>query len=79
MGKVRVFDDLYSWFHFFVSLLVTYLSPVAAIAATICFVEYQRWERERRSEKLGDFIEWMVGILIGVLTRVIVCGGVCIC
>ena len=74
MGRARAFDDVFSWLHFFVSLLISILSPLASIAATLVFIEYQRWERERRSEKLGDFIEWLAGILFGVILRSILLG-----
>ena len=67
MGRVRAFDDFFSWLHFAYALLLAYLSPIALIAATIMFYAYQQYQRERWESKRGDFVEWLAGILAGTL------------
>ena len=69
MGKIRAFDDLLSWAHFVYAALLAALEPLALIAASMVFVAYQCWEKERLGRKLGDFVEWMAGCLAGVIAR----------
>ena len=47
MGRVKAFDDVYSWLHFAYAFLVAFLEPVLAVAASVIFYAYQRFERER--------------------------------
>ena len=69
MGRVKAFDDVYSWLHFAYAALLAALEPLALVAASIVFVAYQGWEKERLGRKLGDFVEWMAGCLVGVIVR----------
>lgn len=69
MGRVEPFDDPESTIHFLVALVLAILDPLALLSATVAFTGYQLVERERRARKLGDFIEWLSGILVGVILR----------
>ena len=69
MGRVKVFDDLLSWVHFFYSMVLAALSPIALVASSIVYVAYQHYEREKWEYKRGDFLEWLCGIIVGVIVR----------
>ena len=78
MGKVKAFDDVYSWLHFAYAFLVAFLEPMLAVAASVIFYAYQKFEREKWEVKRGDFVEWLVGLLWGAVAHkcVEVCVGV---
>lgn len=67
MGRARAFDDLYSWGHFFFAMVVTMLDTVAVVATSILYVAYQYFEKEKWEYKRGDFVEYMAGVLAGLL------------
>jgi len=69
MGRVKAFDDPYSWLHFAYAALLAALEPLALIAASIVFVAYQVYEREKWAVKRGDFVEWLTGILAGTIAH----------
>ena len=69
MGRVRAFDDVYSWLHFAYAFLAAFLEPMLAVAASIVFYAYQRFERERWEVKRGDFVEWLTGLLWGAVAH----------
>ena len=71
MGRLRVFDDLFSFVHFLVALVLALLDPVSLVAVSIVFVVYQLVEVEKRPYKLGDFVEFMAGVVAGVVLRFI--------
>ena len=68
-NRIRLFDDWLSLLHFLYAALIALLDPTLAVAASIAFTAYQLVERERGPEKLGDFVEWMLGLLAGALAR----------
>ena len=70
MGRVKAFDDVYSWLHFVYAALLAALEPLALVAASIVFVAYQAYEREKWAVKRGDFVEWMTGILAGTIIKI---------
>ena len=69
MGRAEPFDDPESTLHFLVAFLLAVLDPLALLSATVAFTGYQLAEREKRARKLGDFIEWLSGILVGAVLR----------
>ena len=71
MGRVRAFDDAKSFLHAAYAAVIAMLNPVIAVAATLVYIEYQRYEREKWSRKRGDFAEWLIGLLIGAIVRAI--------
>ena len=62
-GKVKIYDDKLSILHTIVAILSVILN--ISIPATLIFIAYQFYEKEKWIEKRGDFVEWMVGLLIG--------------
>lgn len=60
------FDDKKSLLHFLTGIATARLGP-AGILIIIIFVIYQKREREPYLNKLGDFIEFILGILAGLL------------
>ena len=71
MGRVRAFDDFYSFLHTALAALLAFLSPEALIAASVIYYAYQRYEREEWKRKRGDFVEWLVGIALGTSLRAV--------
>ena len=71
MGRVRAFDDPLSFIHMLYAAAVAYLSPTALVAASIIYYAYQSIEKEKLSRKRGDYVEWLVGILVGLIIRAI--------
>ena len=69
MGRVKAFDDVYSWVHFVYAALLAALEPLALVAASIVFYAYQKYEREKWELKRGDFVEWLTGILAGTIAK----------
>ena len=69
MGRRRVFDDVYSFLHSLTAFTTALVDPVALLSATLVFIAYQLCEREERGRKRGDFVEWMIGLLIGSALR----------
>jgi len=65
--KFRLFDDVYSFLHVLGGVVCAYLD--LSIPGTLIFIAYQYYERERWVYKRGDFIEWLVGLIIGSLLR----------
>ena len=67
MGRARPFDDFLSLLHFSAALVSALLG--VDVSATIAYVFYQLLERERLGRKLGDLVEWLVGLLAGAAAR----------
>jgi len=72
VGRVEVFDDPYSLVHVAVSMFLALLAPTIWLGATMLFIAYNWFEREKWSEKRGDFVEWVAGAIIAVLAKAIV-------
>ena len=66
-GKIKIYDDKLSILHTIVAILSVLLN--ISIPATLIFIAYQFYEKERWIEKRGDFVEWMIGLIIGGLVK----------
>ena len=62
-GKVKIYEGWMSILHTIVAILSVILN--ISIPATLIFIAYQFYEKERWMEKRGDFVEWLVGLMIG--------------
>jgi len=63
-----VFDDWYSLLHVLAgALTATFLRifPPTSLVIVITFTAYQVHEKEKELSKLGDFIEFIIGYLLG--------------
>ena len=67
LRRLRVFDDFYSFIHFFFGFLSTLLN--ISLEASIIFVAYQYYEKESIKSKKGDFIEFCIGLVLGAITK----------
>ncbi len=63
IGKITIMDDVLSIVHVIVAILSVLLN--ISIPATLIFIAYQFYEKERWIEKRGDFVEWLIGLMIG--------------
>jgi len=66
--KNIVFDSSTSFFHVVLGLLVRFLSgvmPFLSLAITVTYITYQVLEKEDYLNKLGDFIEFIMGYMLG--------------
>lgn len=67
-------ESVPSIIHVIVATVFTLLDPYVAIAATLCYVYYQFIDyinNEKPIENQIDVIEWMLGLLIGAILRLI--------
>jgi len=65
-----IYDDTKSYFHTvlgFASGFLTKKYMYEAIALTIIFLAYELWEFENIPEKRGDFIEFAIGVVAGLI------------
>ena len=62
-GKISIYDDKLSILHTIVAILSVILN--ISIPATLIFIAYQYFEKEKWVEKRGDFVEWLIGLMIG--------------
>ena len=69
-GKVKIYDDALSIIHTIVAILSVLLN--ISIPATLIFIAYQFYEKERWIEKRGDFVEWLIGLMIGGGIKVVI-------
>ena len=69
-GKIKIYDNKLSILHTIVAILSVLLN--ISIPATLIFIAYQFYEKERWMEKRGDFVEWMIGLIIGGLVKSLV-------
>lgn len=60
---LKIYDDKLSILHTIVAILSVLLN--ISIPATLIFIAYQFYEKERWIEKRGDFVEWLIGLMIG--------------
>ena len=70
MPRKIVFDDVSSFIHFILGCALYYIArylPVVTVVATASYIAYQVVERERGLNKLGDFIEFIMGALVGLI------------
>jgi len=67
--RLRLFDDIYSMLHLIGGAVCAYLR--LSIPATLTFIAYQYYERERWAEKRGNFIEWLIGLVVGSVLRAV--------
>jgi len=68
---IKIFDDWKSILHTIAAFILTLCDPIALIAGTMIFIAYQFSEREKLSAKRGDFIEWLIGIILGSIIKLI--------
>ena len=67
--RLSLFDDIYSFLHMLGGAACAYLN--LSIPGTLVFIAYQFYERERWAYKRGDFVEWLVGLVVGSALRCI--------
>lgn len=65
-----IFDGWRSWIHLVAAAASVILG--IPIPATLVFIAYQLFEPEKIPNKLGDFIEWGIGLFIGAIIAKIV-------
>ena len=66
--ETTVFDGLTSLFHVVLGVLVRVLAdfmPALSLIITAVYITYQALEKEPNINKLGDFIEFIAGYIIG--------------
>lgn len=61
-----IFDDKKSWWHAFLGV-ISGLVPFFGILILTIYIFYQIREKEDFIAKLGDFIEFLVGWVYGVM------------
>jgi len=69
MAKRVVFDDLNSVLHFLLgitSCITMHFMPIATLFVVSAYILYQVFEREKQLNKLGDFIEFNTGFILGL-------------
>ncbi len=64
--KIKVFDDLFSLFHFILGVVCAN-SPRLSLIIVPVFSIYQLLEKEDPCSKVGDFIEFLLGFLVGLI------------
>ena len=67
--RYKVFDDPLSFIHALASALSVIFN--VSFEATICYLLYQYLDVEFREEKLGDIVEWIVGLIVGGFAKFI--------
>jgi len=69
--KRYVFDDWKSWVHFIAGAVSVLLSKLGlwpvGVAVLGFFLWYQLREKENPEKKIGDFVEYLTGVALGVL------------
>jgi len=58
--------------HILTACFLAMFDSVLCLTATITYLCYQFYETESVDEKLGDLKEWVAGIFLGLLIRVLV-------
>lgn len=68
--RLKVFDDWKSYIH---ALLGIFASLTEPIPITMCYLAYQiiEWV-EIRDHVLGDIIEYVVGLIIGSIVKLLI-------
>ena len=64
----KVYDDIYSIIHTVLGGVSGFMlkhNPIYTLAVISLFTAYQLREREKIKSKLGDFIEFGIGFIIG--------------
>lgn len=65
-----VFDDVYSVIHSIIAFSSVILN--VSLEATLCYLLYQYLDRgDTDYEKAGDVVEWIVGLILGAITKFI--------
>ena len=59
--KVIIFDDLFSYFHFFLGFLTPLLGHLGLIVIVVYLV-YQYYDNDNALEKIGDLVEFFLGL-----------------
>ena len=69
MARLIVFDDINSFIHLVLGFLVVALRRlglgIVSIAIIVVYTAYQVLEKEKSLNKLGDFIEFLIGYILG--------------
>jgi len=70
---MQVFKKLISSLaHILAACFLAMFDSELLLAATITYLCYQFYESESVDEKLGDLKEWITGIFLGLLIRILV-------
>lgn len=64
-GEVAVLDDWKSYIHIIYGFLVS-IHILILIVGAVVFTVYQFVEKEKKECKIGDIIEFLLGVVIGV-------------
>jgi len=59
--KVIIFDDSKSLFHFILGFLTPFLGRWALFAVAFYLI-YQYFDKDKPTEKIGDLIEYFLGV-----------------
>jgi len=64
---IVLYDDVFSFFH----TLIAFLSVVLDIhiPVTLCYLAYELREKEKWRFKKGDYIEYVIGLILGGFAR----------
>lgn len=71
MGKVVVFDDRYSWGHLGLGIIYCFSCFSIQLAILLCYLMYQYVDEDELEEKLGDIVEFLVGVLVGYVAKIV--------
>lgn len=69
MSNKYVFDDVSSVIHVLLGIAINalkHISPLVSVTAIVLFTIYEVREREKGIKTMGDFIELIIGVLIGL-------------
>lgn len=67
---IKILDDMYSYIHIifgFVSILLG-----ISIESTLIFATFQLIDEDTVYEKLGDIIEFSIGVVAGAFTKLLI-------
>lgn len=68
--ELSVFDDVKSIIHFLVGLTTSVLRcyiPLLSLAIIALYIMYEVEERDSELNRLGDFVEFVMGFLAGLV------------
>ena len=66
---IVIYDDLCSYLHTLLGIISVILGLEVAIPSGLAFVIYQLRERERWVRKKGDYVEYVIGLIIGGIVK----------
>jgi len=67
---VKIFDDLKSYFHFLLGFLTPFLGRLGLFVVVVYLI-YQYFDKDSPEEKIGDLVEYFLGMGGWELIRII--------